>query len=132
MTVRCDVDSYWRNLTTRLIHAIERAGWRVERNRLADNCVGSCDYDKRAIYLDDPDAREEFVTLCHENGHRLAFVMHQCRTERAFRLQCPLRSFRETQAMVMGWQTCRRYTKRISLREWIKLNKDYGGRDAVH
>jgi hypothetical protein len=115
--------SYWTTRTAAVTREIERAGWRVVRKRLPEDVVGSCDYDKRTLYLDAPDAREEFVTLCHEDGHRRAFIMHGSRNEAAFRRHCRLRQFRELQACVLGWETCRRHTARVPLREWMKFNE---------
>ena len=126
----------WSKHIDQLTRAMRRAGWKVVRGEHA-TLAGQCDYDARTIGLFEPNARDAFMTLCHEDGHRRAFLDFQefgARTDKLFTAMCPVRSFREYQACVYGWQTLRRYTRAITLKEWLDFNSDcltlaveYGG-----
>jgi hypothetical protein len=120
----------WTKLITKLAREIRRDGWKVRFDvPLGGRRVGCINYETRTIVIDDPVPHQAFLTLCHEDGHRQAFVYWGATSEANFEKLCPVRTFRETQAKVFGWRTCQRYTKLISLKTWIAENNEYENND---
>lgn len=112
--------NYWTNRINTLATRIRRGGWRVTFRVCGLSKYGHCDYVNREIVIDESStARQAFMTLCHEAGHRKAFLNSRCKTYRQFEKRYPRSSYRELQAITLGWDYLIQYDKSITQRQWL-------------
>lgn len=115
--------NYWSDRIEALARRIRRSGWRVTFREMP-KAYGHCDYIRREIVIDSASsALQAFMTLCHEAGHRKAFILSRCRTWKKFQARNPSAKFRELQAIIYGWEYLKQYTDRIPQSRWVKENR---------
>lgn len=116
--------NYWSMCMLPLIEELTTHGWRVKFTPIS-YAYGFCEYKKKLISIDTKSSlRQQFLALCHEGGHRRAFLKSACQTERKFYGMYPVRRFREIQAVFYGWEYARAYNGRVSLRTWMREHKE--------
>lgn len=80
-------------------------------------CCGMYRSETKEIFLNDPGAKSALITICHEAGHWLGYIVFG---ERKHQYQ------RERQAFVYGWKVLNMFgaNRFISKNDWLQYEKE--------
>jgi hypothetical protein len=82
-------------------------------------CGGQCDYQKREISLNVPDAKDMVLTLAHEGGHWLSYLLFDADEDSAYDIET-----RELLAFNFGWYLLESIRAPIVSNDWIEFHQN--------
>jgi hypothetical protein len=102
------------DVITEMIAWLERIGVRVVPYAHDLPCAGMYRSETETIYLNEPTAYGALMTLAHEAGHHLGYLI--CEKEHSYQ--------RERQAFAYGWHVLKWFGAQVTRRAWIRQEQD--------